>query len=72
MRTRPERTASMAGRARSSIAMNHCSEISGSIRSPERWLNGTSCVYSSVWRMSPCSASAATTFSRASSTVKPA
>ena len=25
--------------------MNHCREISGSIRSPERWENGTVCVY---------------------------
>ena len=41
---RPSSTASMAGLASSSIAMNHCSEISGSMRSPERWLNGTVCV----------------------------
>jgi hypothetical protein len=41
---RPSRTASMAGRARPSMAMNHCSEMSGSIRSPERWLKGTVCV----------------------------
>ena len=39
---RPLVTASIAGRASSSIAMNHCSEISGSIRSPERCENGTS------------------------------
>ena len=38
---RPERTASAAGRASSSMRMNHCSEMSGSMRSPERWLNGT-------------------------------
>ena len=35
-RTRPERTASIAGLASSSMRMNHCREISGSIRSPER------------------------------------
>ena len=34
----------MAGAASSSIAMYHCSEMSGSMRSPERWLNGTVCV----------------------------
>ena len=38
MRTRPSRTASIAGPASSSMRMNHCSEISGSTRSPERWL----------------------------------
>jgi hypothetical protein len=35
-RMRPERTASIAGAASSSIRMNHCNEISGSMRSPER------------------------------------
>ncbi len=39
---RPLVTASIAGRASSSIAMNHCSEISGSIRSPDRCEKGTS------------------------------
>ena len=39
--TRPLVTASIAGLASSSIAMNHCSEISGSIRAPERCENGT-------------------------------
>jgi hypothetical protein len=34
-------TTSIAGLASSSIRMNHCSEISGSIRSPERCENGT-------------------------------
>ena len=28
--------------------MNHCSEMSGSMRSPERCENGTLCVYGSV------------------------
>src|SRR3954463_5049578 len=40
MRTRPSRTTSIAGAASSSMRQNHCSEISGSIRSPERWGNG--------------------------------
>ena len=39
-RTRPLVTASIAGLASSSMAMNHCSEISGSIRCPERCENG--------------------------------
>ena len=30
--------ASIAGAASSSMRQNHCSEISGSIGSPERWL----------------------------------
>ena len=47
--------------------MNHCSEISGSIRSPERCEYGTACVYGSVRAIAPCSRSAATTASRASS-----
>ena len=34
--TVPLRTASIAGRASSPISQNHCSEISGSIRSPLR------------------------------------
>ena len=38
---RPSRTAAIAGAASSSMRMNHCSEMRGSIRSPERWLNGT-------------------------------
>ena len=42
--TRPSRTASIAGRASSSMRMNHWSEISGSIRSPERCEYGTLCV----------------------------
>ena len=42
-RTRPDLTASIAGLASSSIPMNHCREMSGSTRSPERWLNGTVC-----------------------------
>ncbi len=34
IRTRPSRTASIAGAASASMRMNHCSEISGSMRSP--------------------------------------
>ena len=52
--------------------MNHWSEISGSIRSPERCEYGTSCVYGSVRLIRPSSRSAATTASRASSAVSPA
>ena len=40
----PERTTSIAGRARSVMSQNHCSEISGSIRRPDRCECGTSCV----------------------------
>ena len=40
-RTRPSCTASTAGSASSSMRQNHCSEISGSMRSPERCENGT-------------------------------
>ncbi len=36
-RTRPSRTAAIAGAASSSIRQNHCSETSGSTRTPERW-----------------------------------
>ncbi len=43
MRMRPERTASAAGAASSSMRMNHCSEMSGSTRSPERCEYGTVC-----------------------------
>jgi hypothetical protein len=43
-RTFPCFTASIAGFASSSIWQNHWSEISGSIRSPERWEKGTSWV----------------------------
>ena len=42
------RTTSIAGAASSSMRMNHCSEMSGSIRSPERCEYGTLCVYGSV------------------------
>jgi hypothetical protein len=42
-RTRPSVTARIAGWASSSIRQNHCSEINGSIRSPERCENGTEC-----------------------------
>ena len=41
---RPLVTTSIAGLASSSIAMNHCNETSGSIRSPDRCENGTVCV----------------------------
>ena len=44
MRTFPWRTTSMAGAASSPMFMNHCSEISGSTRAPERCEYGTSCV----------------------------
>ena len=72
MRTRPSRTTSSAGAASSSMRMNHWSEISGSMRSPERWENGTLCVYGSVREIRPSSRSASTTASRASSAVIPA
>ena len=49
-RTRPDRTASLAGFASSSMRMNHWSEISGSIRSPERSQCPTSCSYGSSLR----------------------
>jgi hypothetical protein len=62
----------MAGATSSSMRMNHCSEISGSTRSPERSENGTLCVYGSVRAIRPSSRSAATTASRASSTRSPA
>ena len=44
MRDAPVVTASIAGAASSSMRMNHCSEMSGSMRSPERWQKGTVCV----------------------------
>ena len=68
--TRPDVTASIAGAASSSIRMNHWSEMSGSMRSPERWEYGTLCVYGSC--ATTRSPSAATTASRASSAVMPA
>jgi hypothetical protein len=43
IRMRPSLTAAMAGLASSSIAMNHCRLMSGSMRSPDRWECGTSC-----------------------------
>ena len=70
-RTRPDRTASFAGFASSSIRMNHCSEISGSIRSPERSQWPTSCSYGSSLRSRPCAKRASRTFSRASATGRP-
>ena len=70
-RRRPSSTASIAGAASSSIRMNHCSQISGSIRSPERCEYGTACMYCSVRAIRPSSRSAATTASRASSAVMP-
>ena len=65
------RTTSIAGSASSSIRMNHWSEISGSIRSPERCEYGTSWRYCSVRAIRPSSRSASTTASRASSAVMP-
>ena len=44
IRTSSRSTTSIAGAASSSMRQNHCSEISGSIRSPERCENGTECV----------------------------
>ena len=70
-RTFPWVTTSTARRAISSIRQNHCSEMSGSIRSPERWENGTVCVYGSSPRISPRSRSSATTAAWASAAVIP-
>ena len=42
-RTLPERTSALAAAASESICMNHCSEISGSMRSPVRSQWPTSC-----------------------------
>ena len=64
-------TTSIAGFASSSMRQNHCSEISGSIRSPERCEKGTECVYGSSPRSSPRSRSSATTASCASAAVSP-
>ena len=69
---RPLRTTSIAGVASSSIRMNHCSEISGSIRSPERCEYGTLWTSCSVRAIRPSARSASTTASRASSTGIPA
>ena len=54
------------------MSQNHWSEISGSIRRPERCECGTSCTYGWVPEIAPSSRSAAITFSRASSTSMPA
>jgi hypothetical protein len=54
------------------MRQNHCSEISGSIRSPERCENGTLWMYGSVLAIRPSSRRASTTASRASSAVMPA
>ncbi len=69
--TRPSSTASIAGVASSSMRMNHCSEISGSIRSPERCEYGTACWWGSRATRRPSASSAATTAARASITVRP-
>ena len=53
------------------MRMNHCSEISGSIRSPERCEYGTLCTSGSVRAIRPSSRRAATTALRASSAVMP-
>ncbi len=50
------------------MSQNHWSEISGSIRIPERWECGTSWAYGWVPEMRPSSRRAATTALRASST----
>ena len=71
-RTLPERTTSIAGFASSFMSQNHCSEISGSIRRPERCECGTSCSYGSSPEIAPSVRSAATTAVRASSTSRPA
>ena len=71
-RTRPDRTASLAGFASSSMRMNHWSEMSGSIRSPERSQCPTSCSYGSSLRRRPWANRASRTFSRASATGRPA
>ena len=71
MRTRPDWTTSIAGLASSSIRMNHWSEISGSIRSPERCEYGTSWRYCSVPAIRPSARRASTTAVRASSAVIP-
>ena len=52
--------------------MNHCSEMSGSTRAPERWLNGTVWTNSSRARIAPSSSRSATTRSCAALTVRPA
>ena len=54
------------------MAMNHCSEISGSIRSPDRCEYGTACTWGSVRAICSSARSCATTRSRASSTGRPA
>ena len=54
------------------MRMNHWSEISGSIRSPERCEYGTSWRYCSVRAIRPSARSSSTTASRASSAVMPA
>ena len=68
----PNFTASIAGPASSSMSMNHCSEMSGSTRSPERWLNGTAWTYSSRARIAPSASRSATTRACAPATVSPA
>ena len=53
------------------MSQNHCSEISGSMRWPDRCECGTSCTNGCVPEMSPSLRSAATTALRASSTCRP-
>ena len=53
------------------MRMNHCSDTSGSIRSPERCEYGTVWVSGSLGGSRPAARSSATTASRASSTVRP-
>jgi hypothetical protein len=72
MRSRPERTASMAGPARGFMLTNHCSEMSGSITSFERSDTATLCSISSIRSSSPRASRSATILSRAASRVSPA
>ena len=53
------------------MSMNHCRLMSGSMRAPDRWLNGTVWTYSSRPRMRPSASSRATTAACASATVIP-
>ena len=70
-RSVPSFAAAIAGSARRVMSQNHCSEMSGSIRCPERCECGTSCTNGWVPDTSPSARSAATTALRASSTCSP-
>ena len=71
-RTRPERIASAAGFASSSMRTHHCSETSGWMRVPERWQWPTAWRYDSRFSSWSCSLSQSTTRAAASSSVRPA